>query len=83
MHDEHIEKIVEIFAKKQDIPHISRSVRQEEMKQNDYNLSVSSYLEAKDTREKVDIQQLNEELKTTVAKISTLRAEIEKIVNQI
>lgn len=83
MQNEHIEKIVEIFANKQDIPHISRSVRQEEMKQNDYNLSVSSYLEAKDTREKVDIQQLNEELKTTVAKIETLRAEIEKIVSEI
>ena len=50
---------------------------------NDYNLSVSSYVEAEDTREVVDIAQLNAELKTTVAKISQLRAEIDAIVAEI
>jgi len=50
---------------------------------NDYNLSVSSYVEAKDTREVVDIAQLNAELKTTVAKITQLRAEIDAIVAEI
>jgi type I restriction enzyme M protein len=50
------------------------------IKANDYNLSVSSYVEAKDTREVIDITKLNEELKTTVAKIDTLRSDIDKIV---
>jgi len=44
---------------------------------------VSSYVEAKDTREVVDIAQLNAELKTTVAKITQLRAEIDAIVAEI
>ena len=46
-------------------------------------LSVSSYVEAKDTREVVDIAELNAELKTTVAKIDQLRAEIDAIVAEI
>ena len=50
---------------------------------NDYNLSVSSYVEAKDTREVVNIAQLNAELKTTVAKIDQLRKDIDAIVAEI
>ena len=50
---------------------------------NDYNLSVSSYVEAKDTREKIDIQVLNAEIKTIVAKIDKLRAEIDAIIAEI
>ncbi|TQV63148.1 MAG: type I restriction-modification system subunit M, partial [Sulfurovum sp.] len=46
-------------------------------------LSVSSYVEAKDTREIVDINKLNSELKTTIAKIDTLRREIDKIIAEI
>ena len=55
----------------------------EKIAANDYNLSVSSYVEAKDTREVVDIAQLNAELKTTVAKITELRAQIDAIVAEI
>lgn len=47
------------------------------------NLSVSSYVEAKDHREVVDISQLNSELKITVAKIDQLRSEIDAIVAEI
>jgi hypothetical protein len=50
---------------------------------NDYNLSVSSYVEAKDNREVVDITQLNAALKSTVAKIDKLRTDIDAIVSKI
>ncbi|RRC62249.1 type I restriction-modification system subunit M, partial [Escherichia coli] len=50
---------------------------------NDYNLSVSRYVEAKDNREVVDIAQLNAELKSTVARIDQLRRDIDAIVAEI
>ena len=50
---------------------------------DDYNLSVSSYVEAKDNREVVDIAQLNAQLKITVAKIDQLRKDIDAIVVEI
>jgi type I restriction enzyme M protein len=81
--DDHIDKIMEVFASKENVPHFARSVAFEEVAANDYNLSVSSYVEAKDTREKIDINQLNAELETTVAKIDRLRAEIDAIVAEI
>jgi len=81
--EEHIKKIIDIFDKKEDIKYISKMVSSEEIAQNDYNLSVSSYVEAKDTREKIDIEKLNIEIEETVKNIDRLRSEIDKIVKEI
>lgn len=81
--DEHIERIMEAFDDKTDRDHFAKSVAFETVSANDYNLSVSSYVEAKDTREVIDIARLNAELKETVAKIDKLRAEIDAIVAEI
>ena len=51
--------------------------------EKEFNLSVSSYVEAKDNREVVDISELNAELKITAAKIDQLRADIDAIVMKI
>lgn len=81
--DPHIEKIMEIFDTKADVEHIAKSVEHSQIAENDYNLSVSSYVEAKDNREKVNITELNAEISKTVAKINVLRADIDKIVKEI
>ena len=81
--DAHIEQIMQVFDSKANVEHFAQSVSFDAIQSNDYNLSVSSYVEAKDTREKVDIVQLNAELKTTVAKIDQLRKEIDAIVADI
>lgn len=82
--DEHIKKIMQVFDSKANVEHFARLVDYEEIaKEKDYNLSVSSYVEAKDNREVVDIAKLNAELKTTVARINKLRAEIDAIVAEI
>lgn len=81
--NEHIERIMQAFDSKADKEHFAQSVPFDVIKSNDYNLSVSSYVEAEDTRDKVDIAQLNAELKTTVAKIDQLRKEIDAIVAEI
>ena len=81
--DAHIEQIMGVFDSKANVEHFAKSVLSEQIAANDYNLSVSSYVEAKDTREVVDIAQLNAELKTTVAKIDQLRKDIDAIVAEI
>ncbi|EOF4154766.1 type I restriction-modification system subunit M [Vibrio cholerae] len=82
--DDHIKQIIGVFDSKENIEHFARTVPYEEVaSEKDYNLSVSSYVEAKDTREVVDIAQLNTELKTTVANIDQLRKEIDAIVAEI
>ncbi|WP_061260414.1 type I restriction-modification system subunit M [Leptospira interrogans] len=81
--EDHIERIMQTFDSKVDTEHFAKSVSVETIANNDYNLSVSSYVEAKDNREVIDIQKLNAELKTTVAKIDQLRADIDAIVAEI
>ena len=68
---------------KEEIKHFSKNAILEEIRENDYNLSVNSYVEIEDTREKIDIKRLNEEIKERVKKIDKLRGEIDKIVAEI
>lgn len=81
--DDHIKQIMDVFDSKAGIDHLAKSVPLEGVAANDYNLSVSSYVEAKDTREIVDITELNAELKITVSKIDQLRKDIDAIVAEI
>lgn len=81
--DAHIEQIITAFVGKVDIEHFTKLISLDAIKANDYNLSVSSYVEAKDTREVVDITKLNAALKISVTKIDELRAQIDVIVAEI
>ncbi|MFL7882194.1 type I restriction-modification system subunit M [Proteus mirabilis] len=81
--DEHIKKIIQVFDSKVDTDYLAKSVEYKTIASNNYNLSVSSYVEAKNTREIIDIAALNAELKTTVSKIDQLRKDIDTIVAEI
>lgn len=80
---ENIDRIVDVFAKREEVEHFSHLASYEEVSNNDYNLSVSTYVEAEDTREKIDIVKLNAEIKEIVAKEQSLRDEIDKIIAEI
>ncbi|MCL1623119.1 type I restriction-modification system subunit M [Moraxella sp. Tifton1] len=81
--DARIAEIVKLFADKQDVAHICKMVENSDIEANDYNLAVSSYVEAKDDKEVIDIVLLNDEINQTVSKISQLRDKIDSIVAQI
>jgi len=81
--DEHIAKIMDIFDKKEEVEHVAISIDNTKIAENDYNLSVSSYVVAKDNREEIDIKQLNAKIAETVSKINVLRAEIDTIIKEI
>ena len=83
MEDDHIQQIMNMFESKENIDHIAQSVPYEKIAENDYNLSVSAYVEPKDTREVINIAELNAEIETTVARQSELRTQIDAIVADI
>ncbi|MDU5232223.1 type I restriction-modification system subunit M [Actinomyces sp.] len=78
--DEHREKILEAFTARKDVDHFARLVKYEEVTENDYNLSVSSYVEPEDTREVINIEELNANLVKIVARQQELRTQIDQIV---
>ena len=81
--DENIQHILDVFVERKDVDHVAKLVSNEDVAAGDYNLSVSTYVEQEDTREKVDIVKLNAELKEIVEKENVLRAEIDKIIAEL
>lgn len=80
---DNIRRIVDTFAGREEIAHFAHLANYDEIAQNDYNLSVSTYVEAEDTREKIDIVKLNAEIREIVAREQVLRDEIDKIIAEI
>lgn len=80
---EHIDRIVEIFGSKDEVQYVATSVDNDVIAGNDYNLSVSSYVEQEDKREVIDIVKLNAEVEQTVRRIDALRADINEIIKEL
>ncbi len=78
--DKNIENIVKIFTERKNINYISKLVPNKEIGENDYNLSVFTYVEKEDKREKIDIKVLNKEIVEIVEKENILRNEINKFI---
>lgn len=80
---EHIDRILDIFGNKEEVQYVATSIDNAQIAENDYNLSVSSYVEAEDKREIIDINKLNTEVAETVKRIDTLRADIDEIIKEL
>ena len=80
---DNIARIVDTFAARREEAHFSNLASLEEIAGQEYNLSVSTYVEAEDTREKIDITALNAEIAQIVAREQLLRQEIDKIIGEI
>jgi type I restriction enzyme M protein len=81
--EENRKKILAAFINRTDIDHFAKIVDNKDISENDYNLSVSSYVFQKDTREIINIAELNAEISRIVAKQNELRTAIDKIVADI
>lgn len=81
--EENIARIVSAVAERKEEAHFAHRAAYEEVKENDYNLSVSTYVEQEDTREKVDIVKLNAEIADIVKRENELRESIDKIIAEI
>jgi type I restriction enzyme M protein len=80
---ENIGRIVSVFAAREEIRHFSHLAEYGEITENGYNLSVSTYVEAEDTREKIDIVKLNAEIEEIVGREQVLRDAIDRVIREI
>lgn len=80
---ENIETILAAYVARKDNPHFTRLVPHKEIAANNYNLSISTYVQPEDTKEEVDIVKLNAEIAEIVARENVLRGEIDKIIAEI
>lgn len=80
---ENISHILNEYIDRKEVKHFSALVDKASIAENDYNLSVSSYVEAEDTRPQTDIKELNERIRRIVARENELRTEIDRIVAEL
>ena len=80
---ENMDRIVETYAERKEDEHFSHLASYDEIQENDYNLSVSTYVEAEDTREKINIVELNAQIAEIVKKEDELRKAIDEIIAEI
>ena len=78
--DANQQKVLDAFTARADVAHFARLVENGEISANGYNIAVSSYVEAEDTREAVNITELNAEIARIVARQAELRTAIDEIV---
>ena len=81
--DDNIKNILDTYIKRHNIDYVAKLVDLQTIQENKYNLSVNTYVEKQDTQEKIDITDLNLQIKNIVAKQNILRAEIDAIIDQI
>lgn len=81
--DENVSKIYEAHRKKEEIAHFCHIVTTKDIEAEDFNLSVSTYVEQEDTREAVNIEELNAEIAQIVARQSTLRTQLDAIIKEL
>jgi type I restriction enzyme M protein len=80
---EHQDKIMELFAARKDEQYLCKLVKNDDILENDANLSVSSYVEQEDTREVINISEVNAKLKALVAEGNELNAKIATIIKEL
>lgn len=78
--EDNLHKILLTLEKREEVEYFSKLVPNDEIVENDANLSVSSYVEKEDTREQINIEELNAEIKKIVAREQELREQIDAIV---
>ncbi len=80
---DNIRHIYDAWHERKDVDHFARLVSNDDILDNDANISVSSYVEPEDNTEKIDIHELNQRIAEIVAKENVLRTEIDKIVAEL
>ncbi len=78
--EENINKILQTVKFRKDIKYFSKYVDSKDIIENNYNLSVNNYVTVEDTREIINIKELNKEIDKVVKNVDRLRKEIDKIV---
>ena len=80
---EHQDKIMDLYTNRKDEDYLAKLVKNDDILENDCNLSVSSYVEQEDTREVIDIKEVNTRLESLIAEGNDLNDKITKIIKEL
>lgn len=76
-------KIFEAYVNRRDVQHFARLVQNGEIAENNYNISISTYIEVEDNREIIDIKEVNSDIAQIVSRQSRLHGAIDEMVTSL
>lgn len=80
---DNINTIVNTFASREEKKYFSHLASYEEIADQNYNLSVATYVDVEDTREAINIDELNKKIGEIVEREQVLRDAINKVIKEI
>ncbi len=81
--EENINKIYDAYAKRQEIEKFSRKVDPKEIKENDYNLNITRYVDTFEEEAEIDIQANLEELEKINPELEKLEKEMDGYLKKL
>ena len=81
--DTNIDNIVNIIKNRTDVENKAIVISNEDIANNDYNISVNSYLKTSAIVSEVDIFELNKHIEEIVANQSRVRKELDEIIKEL
>lgn len=80
---DNIDNIINLLKDRKSVEYKSYLATYDEVKENDYNISVNSYLKTKDTNPEIDIKEVNRKLAEIVPREEQIRKELEEIIRDL
>lgn len=81
--DENISSILELLIKRENVENRAKLVDYDDIANNDYNISVNSYLKTITNGPIIDIKELNKSIEEIVAKEEQTRKELDEIIREL
>ena len=81
--NDNITNIINLIKDRTMVDNKSYLATYDEVKNNDYNISVNSYLKSINESQKIDIKELNKQIDSIVSKQSQTRKELDEIVKEL
>ena len=81
--DDYIDKIVTVYSNRTVVDYYSYLASYEDIAQNKYDLSVTTYVKQEDNRKEIDINRLNNEIDEIVTRSNELRQSIRSLTAEM
>ncbi len=81
--DDHVNKIVEAYQNREDVPKYAHVASFEEIKENDFNLNIPRYVDTFEEEEDIDIEAVQQEIEQLEAELVEVRGKMSHYLKEL
>ena len=81
--DEHVEEILRVYEKREEVEKFSHLATMEEIAENDYNLNIPRYVDTFEEEVEIDLEAVANEIGALDKEIESVDAEIKRYCDEL